>query len=237
MAGTFSLRQQRPERAALPPGRHGRLERQHRQRLHRRLRPAPGRRRGRWAPPPQPAHVEPLRGRRRRRPGRRRCSGWSTRSSTPAPGASTATSPTSTSAQSVLERVEAGHRRARRERCRGGAGRVPQRLARPGQQPRLRGGPQPGPGPRRHASPTRCPCSGATSRPRRATSASCCCPGSPRSTRWPATSPTTNRSIAVAQMNGTDAGVLLDKRDPLALRLSELTGATATLRTPRAAST
>ena len=38
---------------------------------------------------------------------------------------------------------------------------------------------------------------------------------------------TTNRSIAIAQMNGTDAGVLLDARDTLALRLSELTGATA----------
>jgi flagellar hook-associated protein 1 len=39
----------------------------------------------------------------------------------------------------------------------------------------------------------------------------------------------TNRSIAVAQMNGTEAGVLLDKRDALALRISELTGASATL--------
>ncbi|MFL6156639.1 MAG: flagellar hook-associated protein FlgK [Marmoricola sp.] len=38
----------------------------------------------------------------------------------------------------------------------------------------------------------------------------------------------TNRSIAVANLNGTDAGVLLDKRDQLAMRLSELTGATAT---------
>lgn len=38
---------------------------------------------------------------------------------------------------------------------------------------------------------------------------------------------TTNRSIAVARMNGTEAGVLLDARDALALRLSELTGATA----------
>ncbi len=36
-----------------------------------------------------------------------------------------------------------------------------------------------------------------------------------------------NKSIAVAQLNGTDAGVLLDSRDSLALRLSELTGATA----------
>lgn len=40
----------------------------------------------------------------------------------------------------------------------------------------------------------------------------------------------TNKSIAVATLNGTDAGVLLDKRDQLAMRLSELTGATATLR-------
>lgn len=40
----------------------------------------------------------------------------------------------------------------------------------------------------------------------------------------------TNKSIAVANLNGTDAGVLLDKRDQLAMRLSELTGATATLR-------
>lgn len=40
----------------------------------------------------------------------------------------------------------------------------------------------------------------------------------------------TNRSIAIANLSGTDAGVLLDKRDQLALRLSELTGATATER-------
>lgn len=40
----------------------------------------------------------------------------------------------------------------------------------------------------------------------------------------------TNKSIAVANLNGTDAGVLLDKRDQLAMRLSELTGSTATLR-------
>ncbi len=38
----------------------------------------------------------------------------------------------------------------------------------------------------------------------------------------------TNKSIAVATLNGTDAGILLDKRDQLAMRLSELTGATAT---------
>lgn len=35
----------------------------------------------------------------------------------------------------------------------------------------------------------------------------------------------TNKSIAVANLTGTDAGTLLDKRDALALRLSELTGA------------
>lgn len=40
----------------------------------------------------------------------------------------------------------------------------------------------------------------------------------------------TNKSIAVANLNGTDAGVLLDKRDQLAMRLSQLTGSTATLR-------
>ena len=40
----------------------------------------------------------------------------------------------------------------------------------------------------------------------------------------------TNKSIAIASLNGTDAGVLLDKRDQLAMRLSELTGATTTLR-------
>lgn len=40
----------------------------------------------------------------------------------------------------------------------------------------------------------------------------------------------TNASIAIAKVNGTDAGVLLDKRDQLALRLSELTGASATQR-------
>ena len=38
----------------------------------------------------------------------------------------------------------------------------------------------------------------------------------------------TNKSIAAANLNGTDAGVLLDKRDQLAMRLSELTGAVAT---------
>ncbi|RNL78257.1 flagellar hook-associated protein FlgK [Nocardioides marmorisolisilvae] len=38
----------------------------------------------------------------------------------------------------------------------------------------------------------------------------------------------TNKSIAVANLNGTDAGTLLDKRDQLAMRLSELTGGTAT---------
>jgi len=41
----------------------------------------------------------------------------------------------------------------------------------------------------------------------------------------------TNKSIAIANINGTDAGTLLDKRDALALRLSELTGAVATPRT------
>ncbi|MFL6062415.1 MAG: flagellar hook-associated protein FlgK [Marmoricola sp.] len=40
----------------------------------------------------------------------------------------------------------------------------------------------------------------------------------------------TNKSIAVANLNGTDAGDLLDKRDQLAMRLSELTGATTTTR-------
>lgn len=40
----------------------------------------------------------------------------------------------------------------------------------------------------------------------------------------------TNKSIAIATLNGTDAGVLLDRRDQLALRLSELTGAVATMR-------
>ncbi|RNL61043.1 flagellar hook-associated protein FlgK [Nocardioides marmoriginsengisoli] len=40
----------------------------------------------------------------------------------------------------------------------------------------------------------------------------------------------TNKSIAIASLNGTDAGVLLDKRDQLAMRLSELTGATTTAR-------
>ena len=40
----------------------------------------------------------------------------------------------------------------------------------------------------------------------------------------------TNKSIATSNLNGTDAGVLLDQRDQLALRLSELTGATATQR-------
>jgi flagellar hook-associated protein 1 FlgK len=40
----------------------------------------------------------------------------------------------------------------------------------------------------------------------------------------------TNKSISIANLNGTDAGVLLDKRDQLAMRLSELTGAKATAR-------
>lgn len=40
----------------------------------------------------------------------------------------------------------------------------------------------------------------------------------------------TNKSIAIATLNGTDAGVLLDTRDQLAMRLSELTGSTTTLR-------
>jgi flagellar hook-associated protein 1 len=40
----------------------------------------------------------------------------------------------------------------------------------------------------------------------------------------------TNKSIAIANLNGTDAGVLLDQRDQLALRLSELTGATTSQR-------
>jgi flagellar hook-associated protein 1 FlgK len=40
----------------------------------------------------------------------------------------------------------------------------------------------------------------------------------------------TNKSIATANLNGADAGVLLDKRDQLAMRLSELTGAKATQR-------
>lgn len=40
----------------------------------------------------------------------------------------------------------------------------------------------------------------------------------------------TNKSIAIATLNGTDAGVLLDTRDQLAMRLSELTGSTTALR-------
>lgn len=40
----------------------------------------------------------------------------------------------------------------------------------------------------------------------------------------------TNKSIATAKMSGSDANVLLDQRDALALRLSELTGATAKVR-------
>jgi flagellar hook-associated protein 1 FlgK len=40
----------------------------------------------------------------------------------------------------------------------------------------------------------------------------------------------TNKSIAIASLNGSDTGVLLDTRDKLAMRLSELTGATTTLR-------
>ncbi|NYG57018.1 flagellar hook-associated protein FlgK [Nocardioides perillae] len=41
---------------------------------------------------------------------------------------------------------------------------------------------------------------------------------------------TTNRSIAVATFNGDDASVLMDRRDALAMRISELTGAVATVR-------
>ena len=40
----------------------------------------------------------------------------------------------------------------------------------------------------------------------------------------------TNKSIATAKMSGADANVLLDQRDALAMRLSELTGATAKVR-------
>jgi flagellar hook-associated protein 1 FlgK len=40
----------------------------------------------------------------------------------------------------------------------------------------------------------------------------------------------TNKSIAIANLDGADAGVLLDRRDQLAMRLSELTGAKATQR-------
>ncbi len=40
----------------------------------------------------------------------------------------------------------------------------------------------------------------------------------------------TNRAIAAGNLNGNDVGVLLDSRDQLALRLSQLTGATATVR-------
>jgi flagellar hook-associated protein 1 FlgK len=39
-----------------------------------------------------------------------------------------------------------------------------------------------------------------------------------------------NKAIANAKLNGTDAGSLLDSRDLLTLRLSELTGATGTIR-------
>ncbi|MDO9495523.1 MAG: flagellar hook-associated protein FlgK, partial [Nocardioides sp.] len=41
----------------------------------------------------------------------------------------------------------------------------------------------------------------------------------------------TNANVAVAKLNGTEAGTLLDQRDQLALRLSELTGSVATVRT------
>ena len=40
----------------------------------------------------------------------------------------------------------------------------------------------------------------------------------------------TNKSIATARLTGSDANVLLDQRDGLALRLAELTGGTATVR-------
>ncbi|WP_426242293.1 flagellar hook-associated protein FlgK [Nocardioides sp. LHG3406-4] len=40
----------------------------------------------------------------------------------------------------------------------------------------------------------------------------------------------TNKSIATASLTGSDANVLLDQRDALSLRLSELTGATAKIR-------
>jgi flagellar hook-associated protein 1 FlgK len=38
-----------------------------------------------------------------------------------------------------------------------------------------------------------------------------------------------NESIKVAEVSGTDAGLLLDKRDQITMRLSQLTGATSTL--------
>lgn len=40
----------------------------------------------------------------------------------------------------------------------------------------------------------------------------------------------TNANVAVAKLSGTEAGTLLDQRDQLALRLSELTGSVATVR-------
>ncbi|MFS3127078.1 flagellar hook-associated protein FlgK [Nocardioides sp. Bht2] len=40
----------------------------------------------------------------------------------------------------------------------------------------------------------------------------------------------TNRNVAAAKLAGVEAGVLLDQRDRLAMRLSELTGGTATVR-------
>ena len=51
-----------------------------------------------------------------------------------------------------------------------------------------------------------------------------------RSTRWPPGWPTPTRPSRRGSLNGSDVGVLLDKRDQLTLRLAELTGAKATVR-------
>ena len=155
MSGTFASFNTRAERAALPPGRHGRRQRQHRQRRRPRATPAAASSARPSARRPQPAMWSRYDGRRRRRPRRRRSTGWSTRSSTPAPVASTATSPTSTPAQATLERVEAGLGEPGDERRRRGPGGLPAGLARPRQQPGLRRRPQPGARPRRTRWPTR----------------------------------------------------------------------------------
>ncbi len=201
-------------------------QRQHRQRLDRGLRPAPRHRRGDRVPRPSP-----------------RC-GAGTRAPATASGSATSQRMVDPfldararrehgnqayldTRQAVLDAGRGRHRRARRRTA------SPPRWPTSARgwhdlanNPRLRGRPAARcwPGPARW--PTRSPSSDATSTAeegdQRARAAS---RTSTRSTPSPPTSPRPTAASPSRRMNGTDAGVLLDQRDALALRLSELTGA------------
>ena len=214
---------------------HGHGQRQHRQRVDGGLRPPPRRGRGGGCAR-RAGDVEPLRRLRRRRPRRAASTGWSTRSSTPAPGASTATRPTSTPGRPPSSGSRPGSASPATNGVSAALADFRQGVARPRQQPGLRRRAQPGAVARAARSPTRSAPSRATSRPRRATSGSALLTDVGEVNTLAADLAATNRSIAAAQLSGTDAGTLLDKRDQLALRLSELTGAVASP-APTAAST